>query len=224
MKNKFITITIDGHSACGKNSVGFSICKQNNFFYLDSGLLFRLFSAVFDPDVRIENTIEWDKYLYIDDQNIFYKNTNMASLLKSEETAAQASKLGAIPEISTYMLQVQRDILQKIRSNTEYLGIIITGRNGGTFVFPEADIKFFFTATPEIRAYRRFNEVCKERPDITLENIYNEIVNRDKNDANRIFAKLESHPEAIIIDTSTIDKIKIFEMVNICINKKIAEQ
>jgi CMP/dCMP kinase len=213
--NNFITITIDGESACGKNSLGLKLSKSYNLKYIDSGSIVRLFSylTLQNQDLNYSEIVNWQAYDYIDDDTIFYEKSNIAPIIKSEKVASLASKLGKNKIYADYFIEIQRKIKIETEKKQEYEGVVFSGRNGGYLVFPHAELKFFLTATPEVRTLRRLQELKKFNVHESFNSIYSSIINRDMEDKAREYAALKPSEDSIIIDTTHLSLDDVFTIV-----------
>ena len=198
-------ITIDGAAGTGKTTVGKFIANKINYKFLDSGKIYRAYTfkmiqkEIFNNEDMIKELNNTEiKYSYINEQEVLeLDGQNVSKHLHNNLVDEHVSNISKIPEIRTMMTDIQR----KIVSNN----FIVVGRDIGTVVLPDADLKIFLKASIEERARRRFNE----RKDESLEEIENSIRNRDHIDSTRKTAPLKIPDEAKIIDTENknIDEV-----------------
>lgn len=198
-------ITIDGAAGTGKTTVGKFIANKINYKFLDSGKIYRAYTfkmiqkEIFNNEDIIKELNNTEiKYSYINEQEVLeLDGQNVSKHLHNNLVDKHVSNISKIPEIRTMMTDIQR----KIVSNN----FIVVGRDIGTVVLPDADLKIFLKASIEERARRRFNE----RKDESLEEIENSIRNRDHIDSTRKTAPLKIPDEAKIIDTENknIDEV-----------------
>ncbi len=198
-------ITIDGAAGTGKTTVGKFIANKINYKFLDSGKIYRAYTfkmiqkEIFNNEDIIKELNNTEiKYSYINEQEVLeLDGQNVSKHLHNNLVDEHVSNISKIPEIRTMMTDIQR----KIVSNN----FIVAGRDIGTVVLPDADLKIFLKASIEERARRRFNE----RKDESLEEIENSIRNRDHIDSTRKTAPLKIPDEAKIIDTENknIDEV-----------------
>ncbi len=198
-------ITIDGAAGTGKTTVGKFIANKINYKFLDSGKIYRAYTfkmiqkEIFNNEDMIKELNNTEiKYSYINEQEVLeLDGQNVSKHLHNNLVDKHVSNISKIPEIRTMMTDIQR----KIVSNN----FIVVGRDIGTVVLPDADLKIFLKASIEERARRRFNE----RKDESLEEIENSIRNRDHIDSTRKTAPLKIPDEAKIIDTENknIDEV-----------------
>jgi CMP/dCMP kinase len=208
--NKKLIIAIDGYSSCGKSTFARLIAKELNYIFIDSGAMYRavtlycmrknyinsnsLDTASILADIR---DIHID-FVYNPDQNeyeTFLNSENVEKDIRGMEVTAHVSQISQIHEVRERMVELQRQIgISK--------GIVMDGRDIGTVVFPDADIKIFMTASVDIRAKRRFNELKEKGIIIDYEEIKRSIVARDIADENRDISPLRRADDAIILDNS----------------------
>ena len=180
-------IAIDGPAASGKGTVSKAISAKLQFNYLDTGKLYRTIGAKylegFEPISAAQNLDENDLKLYD---------------LKKPKIAQVASEIALIPEVRAALLEFQRNFSKKLP------GAVLDGRDIGTVVCPDAKVKIFLTASLETRANRRYFELVKQDPKISLETILEQIRQRDERDQKRISSPLVAATDAKVIDTSEL--------------------
>lgn len=200
-------IAIDGPSASGKGTVAARVAAALNWAYLDSGALYRL-TALHAKNQGVEWTNEQELAelaanlpVVFDDENIFLANQNVSQAIRSEQMGMGASAVAALPKVRQALLQRQRDFLTE-------RGLVGDGRDMGSVVFPQAQVKIFLTATPQIRAERRAKQLGISFQGIEFERILSDIMARDEADRRRAVAPLQQLPDAHLLDTSdlTIDE------------------
>lgn len=214
-----ISIAIDGPAGAGKSTIAKIISKTLNILYLDTGAMYR---AVALKAIRESvDTLNREKMSKLvenidikiahseDIQRIFLDGEDVTDFIRTPEVSIGASNVATVPAVRLKMVELQREIAKKN-------SVVMDGRDIGTYVLPDATLKFFLTASVEARAIRRYNELLsKGITQITLEDVKKDIEYRDKNDSNREFAPLSKAPDAIEIDTTdlTIEQVvnKIME-------------
>jgi CMP/dCMP kinase len=209
MKKKLI-IAIDGYSSCGKSTFARLIAKELNYIFIDSGAMYRAVTLycmrknfVGETRLNIEgiirelNNINIDFIYnpYINEYETFLNSENVEKEIRGIEVAAQVSRISQIQEVRTRMVELQRQI-------GAYKGIVMDGRDIGTVVFPDADIKIFMTASIDIRAKRRYDELKAKNIIIDFEEIKRNIIARDISDENRDISPLRRADDAIVLDNS----------------------
>jgi cytidylate kinase len=207
---KKLIIAIDGYSSCGKSTFARSIAKMMNYIFIDSGAMYRAVTLycmrkkyIGERDLDITSIlrdiadirIDFIYNPYINEYETFLNFENVEKEIRSMEVASHVSRISQIPEVRTRMVELQRQIgSQK--------GIVMDGRDIGTVVFPDADIKIFMTATVDIRARRRFDELKEKGVTVDFEEIKRNIIARDIADENRDISPLRRADDAIILDNT----------------------
>ena len=201
-------IAVDGPAGAGKSTISKLIAKKLNINYIDTGAMYRAVTyKCLSEGVDVKNeaaVIEVAKRTDIDfrDNNIYLDSKVVNEEIRTREVSANVSDVAKIKEVRYLMVDVQREI--GTRND-----VILDGRDIGSYVFPNADYKFFLVATPEERGRRRYKELCEKGFEGTLEEIIKDIEKRDEIDSNREFAPLVKADDAIEIDTTgkTIDDV-----------------
>ena len=193
-------ITIDGPSASGKGTLARNIAKYLGFEILDSGLLYRVYAYLYDCGIehpKIIKTINQDITFKSDESGIVVlkEKNNITDELRKESTAKAASKISALPETRENLLLLQRGF---------YLpkGLVADGRDMGTVVFPNAKLKIFLNASPEIRAKRRQLELQNRGQEVNMLALIEDIKQRDLKDKTRKLSPLIPAEDSIVIDSS----------------------
>lgn len=211
-------ITIDGPSASGKGTIAQKIAKRLGWHFLDSGALYRAIGwAVLDAKVdwndhvAMQNLINHIKIQTQitdlgDDAIINVNDQDVTDDIRSEECGQMASITSAIPFVRAALLDRQRTFRQ-------LPGLVTDGRDMGTVVFPDATLKFYVTASVEVRARRRFNQLKQKGKDVSLLDILRELSVRDERDANRAIAPAKPADDVILIDTTHLDINGVFQLV-----------
>ena len=215
MSNRLI-ITIDGPSAAGKGSLARNLALFLDFSILDSGALYRAFAYFHDQGLNnkeIESSIE--KLMFIpekDDTKIFYEDTDITSSIRNEEIAKVASELSALSDTRKSLIDIQRNFMP---SNN----LVADGRDMGTVVFPEAELKIFLVASAEVRAKRRYLELQNRGQEVNMRDLIADIEARDMMDKSRTLSPLIPAEESIIIDSSTMSLDEVLSFT-----KKLAKK
>jgi len=193
-------VTIDGPSASGKGTLARNIAKYLDFEILDSGLLYRVYAYLYDCGIehsQITKTINQDITFKSDETGIVVlkEKNNITDELRKESTAKAASKISALPETRENLLLLQRGF---------YLpkGLVADGRDMGTVVFPNARLKIFLNASPEIRAKRRQLELQNRGQEVNMLALIEDIKQRDLKDKTRKLSPLIPAEDSIVIDSS----------------------
>ena len=207
-----LVIAIDGPAGAGKSTIAKIIAKELNINYIDTGAMYRAVTLkCLQNNVNIENeaeVIELAKKTDIDfrDNNIYLDGKVVNDEIRTIEVTNNVSNVAKIKEVRYLMVDLQREIG---KNNA----VILDGRDIGSYVFPNADYKFFLVATPEERGKRRYIELKEKGYDGTLEDIINDIIRRDEIDSNREFAPLVKAEGAIEIDTTGKDIDQVVDLV-----------
>ena len=178
------TVAIDGPAAAGKGTVGRAVAAHFGFAHLDTGLLYRAVGAKVLNGVTAEEAAE----------------TLKARDLESDQLRSSAvAEAAAIPAVRSALVDFQRSFAMRAG------GAVLDGRDIGTVICPDAQVKLFITATPEVRAARRFAELSRVDPTVTLEGVLADVQARDARDSSRAEAPLRPAEDAELMDTSTMD-------------------
>jgi len=213
---KRLIIAIDGYSSCGKSTFARLIAKELNYIFIDTGAMYRAVTLycmrrkyISNVGLNTPGIISELKDIHIDfafnpdinEYETFLNSENVEKEIRSMEVTAHVSRISQIPEVRARMVEMQRQIgVSK--------GIVMDGRDIGTVVFPDADIKIFMTAAVDIRAKRRHDELKERGIIIDFEEIKRTIIARDIADENRDISPLRRAEDAVILDNSrmTVDE------------------
>jgi cytidylate kinase len=214
MTVKKIIIAIDGHSSCGKSTMAKSIAQELGYIYIDSGAMYRVVTLYAlrkglinngVPDTvkliaelkNIKITFKWDE---ISGKNTTFLNgENVEEEIRRLEVSENVSPISTIAEVRHEMVKQQRE-------NGTNKGIVMDGRDIGTVVFPAAELKIFMTASPEIRAQRRFQELKEKGQEVDFDSILQNVEGRDEIDSNREVSPLKKADDALILDNSNLSR------------------
>ena len=217
--NKINVITIDGPSASGKGELARGIAKHFDFKLLDSGVLYRLFAYLNQLDfsnneitAKIKNEISFK--LMENNLNVLEGNQDITKYLRSEEIAKIASKLSSKKEVRASLFDIQRSFYDK-------KGLVADGRDMGTVVFKDAKLKIFLTASPEIRAQRRYLELQKYGQEVNMPELIADIEKRDLKDSSRELSPLLPDEEAYVIDSSDMSLEEVFSFTENLVKKEL---
>ncbi len=201
-----IRIAIDGPGGAGKSSVAKLIARDLSIIYVDTGALYRSIGlymvergiAPTDRPAVIEQLKNIDIQLKFTDRQILLLNgVDVGDRIRTPEISMAASAVSAIPEVRTFLLDTQRRIAKKN-------SVIMDGRDIGTVILPDADLKIFLFASAEARAARRYKELCEKGVETTYESVLTEMNERDKNDATRDVSPCVPAEDAILLDNSSL--------------------
>lgn len=214
MSKKKIIIAIDGHSSCGKSTMAKALAKQFGYVYIDTGAMYRVVTLVAlrngwitnkTPDTKkviaglqdILITFKWDENL--GKNTTFLNGENVEDEIRQLEVSENVSPISTIAEVRHEMVRQQRE-------NGKNKGIVMDGRDIGTVVFPNAELKIFMTASAEIRAQRRYDELTAKGEKVKLDEIIANVVSRDNIDSNRAVSPLKQADDALILDNSNLSR------------------
>ena len=204
--NNNITVAIDGNAASGKGTLAKNLATYFNYAYLDTGKLYRA-SALVIKENRIDYTDINKVIELIKSHNFFDLNLN-DNALKSDEIGKLASLISGYKDLRKILLTYQRKFAQTQHSNK--LGVILDGRDIGTIGLPEANIKFFVTASIDARTERRWKELISLGQSTIKRHVEKDIRDRDKRDSKRKYSPLIASQDAILIDTTNLDANEVF--------------
>lgn len=206
-----IIITLDGYSSCGKSTLARALAQQLNYVFIDSGAMYRAITLYF-----LRNHIDWTNQQAVVDalQEInlqFHYNPNTGSsdmylndehveaLIRDMLVSERVSDIAAIKEVREFAVAQQQAMGTK-------KGIVMDGRDIGTTVFPNAELKLFITADPVVRVERRFKEMLAKNPNITIEEVKDNLEMRDYIDSHREVSPLRKADDAIVLDNSNLTR------------------
>jgi len=207
--NKNIVVAIDGYSSCGKSTLAKALAKKLHFIYVDSGAMYRAVTLYF-----LRNNTDLQNHdLIIDalnkiDLNFHSKDYQSHILLNNEEVSEEIRQMPVSENVSmvSAIKEVRRAMVREQQKMGKSKNIVMDGRDIGTTVFPNAQIKFFMTADPKIRAERRFNELQAKGENVSLEEIFDNIAHRDFMDTTRVESPLLRAHDAIILDNTNLSE------------------
>ncbi len=216
-----IIVAIDGHSGCGKSTVAKQLAARLGYVYIDTGAMYRavtLFALrnglAADKKVDAPRLIERLGEINIEfrfnpetRQNETYLNgENVEQEIRQLPVASHVSPVATIREVRAAMVKLQ----QKMGENR---GIVMDGRDIGTVVFPDAELKIFMTASPEVRAQRRFDELTEKGEQVDFNEILQNVMERDRIDSSREASPLKQAGNALLVDNSNLSREEQFRLV-----------
>ena len=200
------SIAIDGPAGAGKSTIAKEIAKRLGFIYVDTGAMYRAMGLCFlrkgidghdretiadlCPSIRVDLSYDGEGR-----QQVILNGENVTPFIRQEEVGQMASVTSAIPEVRAALLDLQRNMA--LTSD-----IIMDGRDIGTHVLPDATLKIYLTASPGVRARRRYDELCEKGIPCDLDRIEEDIIKRDQQDMTREIAPLKQAEDAILLDSS----------------------
>ncbi len=227
MNNKLI-VTIDGWSSCGKSTLARQLARKLNYIYIDSGAMYRAITLFF-----LRNHINWSdtsevvsalKEISLEFQpnavsgnaEIYLNDENVEFVIRDLVVAEKVSEVATIGEVREFAVEAQKKMGKD-------KGIVMDGRDIGTTVFPNAEVKLFMTADEEVRVTRRYQELFEKNPNITIAEVKNNLQLRDYIDSHRDISPLRQAEDAIKIDNSHLSIKDQLELALEIVRKKIGE-
>lgn len=218
-----IRIAIDGPGGAGKSSVAKAVSKALGIIYVDTGALYRniglfMLDSGIDPTDADSVTAALDKFtleMKFEDgkQVILLNGKNRGDEIRTPEASMAASAVSAIPAVREYLLDMQRNTAKKN-------SVIMDGRDIGTVILPDAEVKLFLTASPKARAERRYKELLAKGQSVTYQQVYNEMVERDRNDSTRDVAPCVKAKDAVLVDNSKMSEAETVNAILKIVKKK----
>ena len=213
-------VAVDGPAGAGKSTIAKLVAKKKGYIYVDTGAMYRGLAIHFlkkgvNPEEKeavveacrdAEVTIGYESGV----QQIYLNGENVTDMLRTEEVGNMASRTSAIPEVREKLLELQRSLASE-------KDVIMDGRDIGTNILPDADVKIYLTASVETRARRRYNELKEKGESCDLEEIARDIKDRDERDMTREIAPLKKAEDAVLVDSSdmTIEEV-VSEICSLC--------
>lgn len=200
-----ISVAIDGPAGAGKSTLSRAAAKKLGYIYVDTGALYRTVGLKFlnlgydtelncDIDEILKDT-KIDIKFIDNEQRVFLDGNDVSDKIRTPEASMMASAVSAKPPVRAFLLEMQRKLA---RENN----VLMDGRDIGTVVLPNATVKIFLTASAEVRAKRRYNELTEKGMDVNYQDIYDDMVKRDYNDSHREIAPLKPAEDSVLADTS----------------------
>lgn len=216
-----IIIAIDGHSSTGKSTVAKQLANKLNYIYVDTGAMYRAITLFAHQNNWIKNDI-LDKASLLDElpsvgisfqlnpnsqkSEVFLNGINVEDQIRDMTISSKVSLVAQVQEVREKLVQIQQDMGKQ-------KGIVMDGRDIGTVVFPEAELKLFMTASAEIRAQRRYEELKINKADVSYVEVFENVVHRDKLDSEREHSPLKQAEDAILIDNSHLSQEEQFKLI-----------
>ena len=223
MSNKGFAIAIDGPAAAGKSTVAKALAASMGFIYVDTGALYRVIGYyAYD---RVDSTTNAEavsallgdidiQIKYIDGvQRIFLNGADVSEDIRSPEMSMAASNVSAIPAVRAFLLDLQRRLAAENN-------VVMDGRDIGTVILPNAQVKVFLTASPEERARRRMLEYKQKGQEVDFDQLLAEIKQRDYNDSHRATAPLKQADDAVLVDSTEMKFEQVLEKITAIIKEK----
>ncbi len=223
MKN--FVIAIDGFSSCGKSTVAKALAKELNFVFIDSGAMYRAVTLYIQQnqiDINDEQAVSTAlENIHIDfipnpeKTQILLNGTDVSDAIRTMEVSEYVSEVSALKAVRKAMVKQQQDLGMK-------KNIVMDGRDIGTTVFPNADLKIFMTASPQVRAERRFAELSAKGEVLTMEEVKENLSHRDHIDSTREESPLRQAEDAVVLDNSELNQVEQLNFVIQLVKDRIA--
>lgn len=218
---KKITIAIDGFSSTGKSTLAKSLAKSLSYVYIDTGAMYRAVTLYamrkgfikeghFDKEALIDSLHLIELHFEYNPERgfaeIYLNHSNVEDIIRTLEVSNFVSQIAEIPEVRRKLVEQQQNLGKS-------KGVVMDGRDIGTVVFPDAELKIFMTASPEIRAQRRFDELIIKDETIKYEDVFKNVVERDKIDTTRADSPLVMAADAVEVDNSNLTREEQFDLI-----------
>ncbi len=210
------SVAIDGPAGAGKSTVAKKLAEKLNFTYLDSGAMYRAVTlAALENGVDVNNKEKLKRLVKDLSIDIEYKNNNFKIFMDDQDitneirTEKVDNNVSAVAKIKA----VRDELVKKQRMIAQTKDIVMDGRDIGTRVLPQADYKFYITATVKERAKRRYKDVVNRGEDKSFKEVQQEIIRRDRIDSNRQYSPLKKAEDAVVIDTTDLNKEQVLEKI-----------
>lgn len=201
--NQIPVIAIDGPSASGKGTIAQLVARKLGLHYLDSGALYRLVALkAIQLNADMENSgqlaeIARNLNVFFKDEQIYLDGNIVTDDIRTEQCGIAASQLAAYPQVRAALTDRQRAFRQPP-------GLVADGRDMGSVIFPDADLKIYLTASAEVRAQRRYKQLIEKGMSANIANLLQDIQKRDERDSNRSIAPLQQEADAKLLDTTSL--------------------
>ena len=226
-KERGLVIAIDGPSGAGKSTIARLLAKRLGYLQIDTGAMYRAVAVLMRRDgldltdneavLRYCSDLEVRLETVAGTQKVNANGQDVSSQIRTPEVSLMTSRISALKPVRDALLVAQRAMG---RSG----GVVLEGRDIGTVVFPDADLKFFLTASPVVRGKRRFDELIARGAHITLQETIAAVVERDEQDSQRDLAPLRQAHDATVIDSSDIAIDEVVSMMERLVHEKMSQQ
>ena len=218
MTDSKINIALDGYSSCGKSTIAKRLARSLGYTYVDTGAMYRgvtlyalregLFSGeepMVEEIIRRLPRIEMRFAIYPDGQHLLLNGEDVEREIRGMEVSEHVSPIATIPEVRAALTRQQQDMAKE-------KGVVMDGRDVGTTILPDAELKIFVTARPEVRARRRFDELTAKGESVTFDSVLANVRERDRIDSGRAVSPLRQAEDALVLDNSymTLDQQQVW--------------
>ena len=208
------SIALDGPAGAGKSSVAKAVAKEMGAYYLDTGAMYRTMGLYMEKNgiEGAENVAaacmkpEIEVVFMEDGQHMLLDGEDVTDFIRTEAAGKLASKVSAVPEVRERLVDMQRRIAKGY-------SIVMDGRDIGTVVLPDATLKIFLTARPEVRAKRRYDDLVKKEPETRYEDVLAKIIQRDYDDSHRAASPMKQAEDAELVDTSDMTEREVVDCI-----------
>ncbi len=211
---KKIIVAIDGYSSCGKSTIAKALAHYAGYNYIDTGAMYR---AVALHCLRTgEEPLDAIQHITVDFRNhhVCLNGEDVEGLIRTLEVGNMASQVSPIKEVRAFLVAQQQQMGKE-------KGIVMDGRDIGTVVFPDAELKLFLTASPEVRAQRRFDELTAKGEQPVFEEVLRDVNERDYRDTHRSESPLRQADDAVVVDNSNMTKEEQMRVIKAIVDKRL---
>lgn len=221
---KRINIAIDGYSSCGKGTLAKEMAKHLNYVFIDSGAMYRAVTLyLIQNEIDLDNELAVESVLnqihldfqYVEENQryeIFLNGLNVESKIRGLEVASKVSLVAKISSVRKKLVSLQQEIGKQ-------KGVVMDGRDIGTVVFPDAELKIFMTASNEVRAQRRYDEMIKAGQTVSLADVADNLIQRDQIDSRRSDSPLTYSDAYKLLDNTSLNRKEQFELAMSWVNE-----
>ncbi|MBQ8670433.1 MAG: (d)CMP kinase [Oscillospiraceae bacterium] len=224
MSQRKIAVAIDGPAGAGKSTIARAVAAELGFIYVDTGALYRAVglyglrknadTTSADQMLPLLEEIKVELVYVEGEQRVLLNGEDVSQAIRVNEASMAASNVSAIPGVRSFLFDLQKNMAKTHN-------VVMDGRDIGTVVLPEAQVKIFLTATPEERATRRYNELLEKGQKVDFDQLLAEVKQRDYNDSHRATAPLKQAEDAVLVDTTGLDIEQSIEKILDLVRSKL---